>query len=67
MSLASFYLDREANQWWHWFAHANQKKKIMWKMFKKELLLQFVSVEYEDANEAIKKLCQMGSFREFLG
>ena len=33
VSLASFYLDREANQWWRWFAHANCKKEIIWKMF----------------------------------
>ena len=36
-------------------------------MFEKGLSLQFAFAEYEDANEAISNLRQMGSFQEFLG
>ena len=43
------------------------KRRKFWKLFDKGLLLWFGSGEYDDANEAISKLHQTGSFHEFLG
>ncbi|PKI39067.1 hypothetical protein CRG98_040554 [Punica granatum] len=65
--LATFHLKGEANQWWQWFNHVNRRKKMLWRRFEKGLLVRFESSEYEDANEAMNKLRQNGTFREYLG
>ncbi|XP_047952978.1 uncharacterized protein LOC125198733 [Salvia hispanica] len=61
---ASYHLDGEANQWWQWFSARHIR--ITWSMFEKGLLQRFSTAELEEADEAIVRLKQTGSFRSYL-
>lgn len=67
VTLAAFHLEGEANRWWHWMKKVFQeeKTKITWKKFKKELLVRFGPMEDEDFDEALSKICQRGTLREY--
>ena len=67
VTLAAFHLEGEANRWWQSMKKVFQeeKTKITWKKFKKELLVRFGPMEDEDFDEALSKICQKGTLREY--
>ncbi|KAJ0020848.1 hypothetical protein Pint_31497 [Pistacia integerrima] len=62
VSLASFHLEGEANQWWQWLrrSYKEEGKEVTWEIFQEELW-----VECEDFDEALSKVKQLGSLRDY--
>ncbi|RVW32935.1 hypothetical protein CK203_112638 [Vitis vinifera] len=67
VSLASFHLEREANQWWQWLRRAYQEEDrvVTWELFEEELWARFGPIECEDFDEALSKVRQIGSLRDY--
>jgi hypothetical protein len=67
VTLAAFYLEGEANQWWQWVKRIYQAedRPITWPILEKELLARFGPTEYEDYDEALSRVKQKGSLREY--
>jgi hypothetical protein len=65
--LAAFHLESEANQWWQWLqkVYREDQLPITWDTFEKELLIRFGPTEFEDYNEALSKIHQKGTLREY--
>ncbi|KAF2307782.1 hypothetical protein GH714_031690 [Hevea brasiliensis] len=67
VTLASFYLEGEANQWLQWLQQTSKRdgSDITWEFFKKELVSRFGPAEDEDFNEALSRVKQSGSLRDY--
>jgi hypothetical protein len=67
MSLASFHLQGEANQWWQWLrrAYKDEDREVTWPIFEEELWARFGPPECEDFDEALLRVRQGGSLREY--
>ena len=67
MSLASFHLEGEANQWWQWLrrAYHEEGKVVTWGIFVEELWSRFGPIDCEDFDEALSKIEQKGSLRDY--
>jgi hypothetical protein len=67
VSLASFHLEGEANQWWQWLHRAYKEERLIitWEIFEEELWARVGSIECEDFDEALSKVRQMGSLRDY--
>ncbi|KAL5575959.1 hypothetical protein UlMin_017658 [Ulmus minor] len=67
VSLASFHLEGEANQWWQWLRHAYQEEDrlVTWELFEEELWARFGPTECEDFDKALSKVRQIGSLRDY--
>ena len=67
VSLASFHLEGEANQWWQWLRRAYQEEDrvVTWELFEEELWARFGPTECEDFDEALSKVRQIGSLRDY--
>ncbi|KAL5582355.1 hypothetical protein UlMin_014797 [Ulmus minor] len=67
VSLASFHLEGEANQWWQWLRRAYQEEDrlVTWELFEEELWARFGLTECEDFDEALSKVRQIGSLRDY--
>jgi hypothetical protein len=67
VSLASFHLQGEANQWWQWLrrAYKEEDKEMTWPIFEEELWARFGPPECEDFDEALSRVRQGGSLREY--
>lgn len=65
--LASFHMDREANQWLQWLQRTYKADHcvITWDVFEQELLARFGPIEYEGFDEALSKIEQTGSLRDY--
>ena len=65
--LAAFHLDGEANQWWQWLkkVYHEENKVVTWEKFKKELLVRFGPTEADDFDEALSRICQHGTLKEY--
>jgi hypothetical protein len=61
--IASFHLEGDALQWYRWATTANPM--ATWPEFAKALLTSFGPTEYDDSAEALAKLQQVGSIREY--
>lgn len=63
VSLASFHLEGEANQWWQWLRRAYQEegREVTWAVFEEKLWARFGPVESEDFDEALSRVDQVGS------
>ncbi|KAH7567945.1 hypothetical protein JRO89_XS07G0195100 [Xanthoceras sorbifolium] len=59
--------EREANQWWRWLqrTHKDEGKEVTWEIFVEELWAQFGPTDCEDFNEALSKIKQTGSLRDY--
>ncbi|GKA40709.1 hypothetical protein Tco_0733302 [Tanacetum coccineum] len=57
VSLASYHLQGEVNQWWRWLRKAYQEegKEVTWEIFYEELWSRFVPTDCEDFDEALSK------------
>ncbi|KAJ0040554.1 hypothetical protein Pint_26938 [Pistacia integerrima] len=67
VSLASFHLEGEANQWWQWLrrAYGAEGRVVTWAIFKEELWAQFGPNECEDFDEALSRVKQVGSLWDY--
>jgi len=67
VSLASFHLQGEANQWWQWLrrSYKEEDREVTWDIFQEELWARFGPTECEDFDEALSKVKQEGSLREY--
>ena len=66
VSLASFHLKREANQWWQWLqrAYEEEGRSVTWELFEEELCARFGPIKCEDFDEALSKVRQIGSLHD---
>ena len=67
VSLALFHLEGEANQWWQWLrrAYEEEGRSVTWELFEEELWAHFGPTECEDFDEALSKVQQIGSLRDY--
>jgi hypothetical protein len=67
VSLAAFHLESEANQWWQWLKklYKEERLAITWEVFERELMIRFGPTEIEDYDEALTKIQQVGTLREY--
>ncbi|KAJ0007378.1 hypothetical protein Pint_29904 [Pistacia integerrima] len=67
VSLASFHLEGEANQWWQWLRRAYQEegRLVTWESCEEELWARFGPIESEDFDEALSKVRQVGSLCDY--
>jgi hypothetical protein len=67
VSLASFHLEGEANQWRQWARRTYKEEgRIMtWKAFEDELWARFGPIDCEDFDEALSRIKQVGSLRDY--
>ena len=67
VSLASFHLEGEANQWWQWLrrSYSEEGKEVVWADFEEELWARFGPTECEDFDEALSRVKQMSSLRDY--
>ncbi|CAA0811245.1 Unknown protein, partial [Striga hermonthica] len=65
---AAYYLDGEANVWWQWLTRIYHKRQqvITWDVFERELLTRFGTSDYHNYNEALTRIRQTGSLREYI-
>lgn len=65
--LATFHLEGEVNQWWQWLcrAYREEGRVVTWELFKKKLLARFGPIDCEDFDEALSKIRQIGSLRDY--
>lgn len=63
IQIASFHLEGDALQWYRWVMAANPL--ATWPEFSQALLTRFGPTEYDDSTEALAKLQQVGSIREY--
>ncbi|XP_052204119.1 uncharacterized protein LOC127809399 [Diospyros lotus] len=64
---AAYFLEGEANHWWQWLSrtYESQGKTIRWKDFEQEIRTRFGPTGYMDYDEALSKMQQTGSLRDY--
>ncbi|KAK1568271.1 hypothetical protein Q3G72_022479 [Acer saccharum] len=64
VSLASFHLEGEANQWWQWLrrAYKEEDRTVTWSIFVEELWARFGPTNCEDFDEALSQKALVGTF-----
>ena len=67
VSLASYHLEGEANQWWQWIRRTFQEegRVLSWMNFEDKLWARFGPSECEDFDEALSRISQVGSLRDY--
>lgn len=67
VTLASFHLEGEANQWWQWMRRTYQEegRSVSWESFEEELWARFGPTECEDFDETLSRVRQVGSLRDY--
>ena len=67
VSLASYHLEGEANQWWQWIHRLTEEEGhvLSWANFKDELWARFGPLECEDFDETLSRIRQGGSLRDY--
>ncbi|KAA8542122.1 hypothetical protein F0562_023274 [Nyssa sinensis] len=67
VSLAAYHLEGEANQWWQWLRRTLQEegRALSWTSFEDELWTRFGPSECEDFDEALSRVRQTGSLRDY--
>ncbi|KAL5565238.1 hypothetical protein UlMin_028402 [Ulmus minor] len=67
VTLAAFHLEGEANQWWQWLRRTYQEegRLVTWESFEEELWARFGPPECEDFDEALSRVRQVGSLRDY--
>ncbi|KAH9747312.1 hypothetical protein KPL70_004668 [Citrus sinensis] len=65
--LASFHLEGEANQWWQWLRKSYQEegRDVTWEIFMEELWARFGPTDCEDFDEALSRVKQTGTLRDY--
>ena len=65
--MAAYHLEGEANQWWQWL-HRTLKEEghvISWEKFEEELWARFGPSGCEDFDEALSRIKQLGTLRDY--
>lgn len=67
VSLASYHLRGEANEWWQWLrrTYAEAGKGVSWEIFSEELWSRFGPTDCEDFDESLSKIRQTGDLRDY--
>ena len=67
VSLASYHLEGEANQWWQWVRRLTEEegRVLSWANFEEELGVRFGPSECEDFDESLSRIRQRGSLRDY--
>ena len=67
VSLVSFHLEGEANQWWQWahWTYREEGQMMTWEAFEDELWARFGPTDCEDFDEALSRIKQVGSLRDY--
>ncbi|XP_041011265.1 uncharacterized protein LOC121255036 [Juglans microcarpa x Juglans regia] len=67
VSLASYHLEGEANQWWQWIRRTlrEEGRALSWANFEDELWARFGPSKCEDFDEALSRIRQVGSLRNY--
>ncbi|CAA0825704.1 Unknown protein, partial [Striga hermonthica] len=65
VQIAAYHLDGEENVWWQWVLHKNHGEHMRWRDFDRKLITRFGSSDYHDYNEALSRIKQVGSMREY--
>ncbi|KAA8541297.1 hypothetical protein F0562_025260 [Nyssa sinensis] len=67
ITLASYHLEGEANQWWEWVRHTYQTEDLIitWLDFEEELLARFGLFNCENFDEDLSRIRQLGSRRDY--
>ncbi|XP_035549720.1 uncharacterized protein LOC118349417 [Juglans regia] len=67
VTLASYHLEGEANQWWQWIRRTFQEEGriLSWIDFEEELWARFGPSDCEDFDEALSRIRQTGSLRDY--
>lgn len=67
VSFASYHLQDEANEWWQATVKALEEAEtlITWEVFEEEMWARFGPTAAEDFDEALSKIRQTGSLREY--
>lgn len=67
VSLASYHLRGEANEWWQWLrrTHTEAGKVVSWEVFSEELWARFGPTDSEDFDESLSKIRQTGDLRDY--
>ncbi|XP_042962613.1 uncharacterized protein LOC122296883 [Carya illinoinensis] len=65
VTLAAYHLEGKANQWWQWYNRSHDGKTISWHKFEKGILCRFGPTDFKDYDEALSKIKQRGTFREY--
>lgn len=67
VSFASYHLEDEANEWWQATTKALEEEAtpITWDVFEEELWARFGPTAAEDFDEALSKIRQTGTLREY--
>ena len=67
VSLASFHLEGEANQWWQWLSktYREEARAMTWEVFSEELWARFGPTDCEDFDEALSRVRQSGTLRDY--
>lgn len=65
--MAAYHLEGEANQWWQWLRRTLQEdgRAIPWEQFEEELWARFGPSECEDFDEALSRIRQLGTLRDY--
>ena len=61
--LASFHLEHEALQWFHWYIKDHEEPQ--WTDFCQLFLQQFGHLAFDDFTGALIKICHTGTVREY--
>ncbi|KAG8642458.1 hypothetical protein MANES_12G088990v8 [Manihot esculenta] len=67
VSLASYHLRGEANEWWQWLrrTHTAAGTIVTWEIFSEELWSRFGPTDCEDFDESLSKIRQTGLLRDY--
>ncbi|KAF2320421.1 hypothetical protein GH714_027462 [Hevea brasiliensis] len=67
VSLASYHLRGEANEWWQWLrrTHTEAGTAVTWAIFSEELWSRFGPTDCEDFDESLSKIRQTGLLRDY--
>nr|VDD08912.1 unnamed protein product [Brassica oleracea] len=67
VSFASYHLEDEANEWWQatMKALAEEETVVTWEVFEEEMRARFGPTAAEDFDEALSKIRQTGSLRDY--
>ncbi|XP_040996109.1 uncharacterized protein LOC121242288 [Juglans microcarpa x Juglans regia] len=65
--MAAYHLEGEANQWWQWLRRTLQEdgRAIPWEQFEEELWARFGPSGCEDFDEALSRIRQLGTLRDY--